>query len=92
MNFLFTFTDHIDSYVLTDFQLFAWELAEINIGYISANDNDEGAVFPPNFILGLPSTDDPDHLDLLSHKYHQLCAECPWIDTSQTPAHLGVNQ
>lgn len=92
MNFLFTFTDHIDSYVLSEFQIFAWQLAKINIQYVNASDLEEDCVFPPNFILGMPDTEDPDHLDVLSHRYHQLCAECPWIDTSETPAHLGVSQ
>jgi hypothetical protein len=80
MNYLFSFNDYIDVNCLIEFDLFCWELNEIVCISTSANDNDEGAEFPPNYILVYVDTEDQSMIETISDKYHRLVAECSVID------------
>lgn len=92
MNFLFTFTDCIEVSTLIEFEAFCWELDEIICITTSANDNDEGAEFPPNFIMVYVDCDNKDHLESISHKYHQLCIESNFIQTTEYSKSQSIQQ
>jgi hypothetical protein len=73
MNYLFTFQDRIDVYMLIEFEMFCWELNEIIC--ITTSANEESNDFPPNFILVYVDTENEQELDTITNKYHRLIAE-----------------
>jgi len=83
MNYLFTFQDRIDVGMLIEFELFCWELAEIVCITTSANDNNEGAEFPPNFIMVYVDTDVQEHIDIISNKYNRLINNSDSIQSTE---------
>ena len=78
MNFLFTFDSAINSFTLAEFEMFCQDLDVYSFAY-SANDNDEDAEFPPNFIMVYADTEDTDLLASISNKYEQLIAQDPSV-------------
>lgn len=92
MNFLFTFQDHIDVSLLLDFEMFCWELNEIVCVTTSANDNDEQAEFPANFIIVYVDTEDKDHLDIISNKYYRLIAESEFCQQGEYSTQQSISQ
>lgn len=78
MNYLFTFDAFINTFTLVDFEMFCMDL-EVDTFATSANDNDEGAVFPPNFVIVYADTEDKNLLESISNKYEQLIAADPSV-------------
>jgi len=73
MNYLFTFDTFINTFTLVEFEMFCMDL-KVDTVVSSANDNDEDAEFPPNFIIVYADTEDKDLLESISNKYEQLIA------------------
>lgn len=92
MNYLFTFDDYIDLHMLMDFNMFCWELDEIICITTSANDNEEGAEFPKNFIIVYVDTENHEHLDIISNKYHRLINESDSITSTKFTLAQGSQQ
>ena len=92
MNYLFTFDDYIDLHMLMDFNMFCQELDEIICITTSANDNEEGAEFPANFIMVYVDTENQQHLDIISNKYHRLINESDSIDSTEFTLAQGNQQ
>lgn len=92
MNYLFTFDEYIDIHMLMNFNMFCWELDEILCLMTSANDNCEGAEFPPNFILVYVDTDNQEYLDIISHKYNRLINESDSISPTEHTLAQGIQQ
>ena len=80
MDFLFTFKDHIDTVDIFDFEQFCWELAEILCFVRSANDNEEGIVWPPNYVFVYVDTENEEHLEIISNKYNEMIAKSDSVD------------
>ena len=89
MNYLFTFNQSIDVHALLEFEMFCWELDEIVCITTSANDNDEGAEFPPNFILVYADTENQNHLDSITNKYNRLVNESAFIESTKLTIEEG---
>jgi hypothetical protein len=92
MNYLFTFKENIDLALLLDFDMFCWELDEIVCVTTSANDNDEGAQFPPNFIMVYVDTDNEEHLEIIQNKYMRLINESVFIESTELTLSQGIQQ
>jgi hypothetical protein len=92
MNYLFTFREYIDLHMLMDFTMFCWELNEIVCLTSSANDNDQGAEFPPNFIMVYVDTDNEEDLNTISHKYNSLINESHSITATELTLRQGRRQ
>jgi hypothetical protein len=92
MNYLFMFKENIDLAVLLDFDMFCWELDEIVCLITSANDNNEGAEFPPNFIIVYADTDNEEHLNVINNKYMRLINESPWLESTDLTLSQGMQQ
>ena len=92
MNYLFTFQDSIDISMLFDFEIFCWELDEIICITTSANDNNEGAEFPTNFIMVYVDTENQEQLDIISNKYNRLINESDSIDSTEFTLAQGNQQ
>lgn len=76
MNYLFSFTDFIDVYILAEFEMFCQDL-EVTAFTTSANE--EEVLFPPNYILVYADTEDESLIETISHKYQQLISESDLI-------------
>jgi hypothetical protein len=92
MNYLFTFNEYIDLAMLLEFDMFCWELDEIVCVTTSANDNDEGAKFPPNFIIVYVDTDNQEHLEIINNKYMRLINESDSIESTEFTRTQGIEQ
>ena len=92
MNYLFTFKENIDLALLLDFDMFCWELDKIVCLTTSANDNDEGAQFPPNFIMVYVDTDNEEHLEIIQNKYMRLINESVFIESTELTLSQGIQQ
>ena len=96
MNYLFTFDEHIDVHCLAEFNNFCWELNEITVIITSANDSrgdgDDSVQFPPNFIIAYADTENEGELETITHFYHKLCLESPFIETTELTTQLGQLQ
>lgn len=75
MNYLFTFTDYINPYALVEFDMFCRDLGVEDVLTYNASDNDEGAEFPPNFIMVLVDTDDKKILEQTNKEYNRILTE-----------------
>ena len=92
MNYLFPFKNYIDMSMLFDFDMFCWELDEIVCIVTSANDNDESAEFPPNFIIIYVDTDNQEHIDIITNKYMRLINESDSIESTDLSLSQGQTQ
>ena len=96
MNFLFTFGECVNIWVLADFQSFMEDLGvdsycEVgNYGLeqelIESGSQEPVSRFPENYMIVCADTDDKDLLETISNKYTRLIAECPDI-VKQDPAY-----
>ena len=92
MNYLFTFDEYIDLHMLMEFNMFCWELDEIVCVTTSANQNDEGVEFPPNFVMVYVDTDVQEHIDIISNKYNRLINDSDSIEPTEHTLAQGVQQ
>lgn len=72
--------------------MFCWELDEIVCLTTSANDNDEGAEFPPNYILVYVDTDKQEYIDIISNKYNRLINDSDSIQPTEYTLIQGREQ